>query len=323
MRGAGYRNMIAVAPCWKVGRIQYCRTRSPRLDGTAETLSGSIELGIFDESERVRARGSQAHARRSWPLSARLLVGALFVLNILLAAFFVKTEIERPGTPAILHSPKAGPTPKLNATPDQGSSRGLTSPAIEARPVASPGPQMAKRGPIKTLPKALGAGLRASKPSRAALPAPMRRTVIYPSPEPLVGTPAPVRNPAVSSSASANISRPGRAPSFGSPGAGVPSSAGTHPNAPAASALNPAAIGHGLTAKGTRSGAVATVASVRLPAMEKELVTPHRPVAPAGVKVEIIPRPPVTLENCGDDKVFIACPTLKIRYDTPYTTPDQ
>jgi len=56
--------------------------------------------------------------------------------------------------------------------------------------------------------------------------------------------------------------------------------------------------------------------------MEKELVTPHRPVAPAGVKVEIIPRPPVKLENCGDDKVFIACPTLKIRYDTPYTSED-
>jgi hypothetical protein len=315
--------MIGVAPCWKAGRIQYCRTRSRRLDGTAETLSGSIELGIFDESERVRARGSQAHARRSWPLSARLLVGALFVLNILLAAFFVKTEIERPGAPAILHSPKAGSTPKLNATPDQGSSRGLTSPATEARPVASPN-QMAKRAPIKRLPKALGAGLgaglRASKPSRAALPAPMPRTVIYPPHESVVRTPAPVRNPAASSSASANISRPGRAPSFGIPSAGVPSSAGTHPNAPAASALNPATIGHGLTSKGTRSGAVATVASVRLPAMEKELVTPHRHVAPAGVKVEIIPRPPVKLENCGDDKVFIACPTLKIRYDTPYTS---
>jgi hypothetical protein len=53
--------------------------------------------------------------------------------------------------------------------------------------------------------------------------------------------------------------------------------------------------------------------------MEKGVVTPKRPVAPAGVKIEIIPRPPVKLENCGD-KVFIACPTLKIRYDTPYTT---
>ena len=322
MRGAGYRNMIAVAPCCKVGRIQYCRTRFPRLVGTTETLSGSIDLGIFDESEKVRAKGSRAHARRSWPLSARLLVGALFVLNILLAAFFVKTEIERPGAPAILHGPKAGPTPKLNATPDQGSSTGLTSPATEARPVASPSPQMAKRASIKRLPKALGAALGASKLSHAALSAPMPRTVIYPSPEPLVRTPAPVRNPAASSSASANISRPGRAPSFGTPGAGAPSSAGTHPSAPAASAFNPAAIGHGLTAKGTRSGAVATVASVRLPAMEKELVTPHRPVAPAGVKVEIIPRPPVKLENCGDDKVFIACPTLKIRYDTPYTSED-
>jgi hypothetical protein len=287
-------------------------------------------LGIFDESERVRGRGSRAHARRSWPLSARVLVGALFVLNILLAAFLVKTVIERPGAPAILHSPKAGSTPPLNATPDQGSSPALTSPAIEARPVASPSPhvspQVAKRASIKRLPKRLPKALRASTPSRAALPAPMPRAVIYPPHEPVVRapapvrTPAPVRNPAASSIASANIPRPGRAPSFGIPGAGVPSSAGTHPKAPAASALNPAAIGHGLTAKGTRSGAVAAVASVRLPAMEKGLVTQHRPVAPAGVKVEIIPRPPVKPENCGDDKVFIACPTLKIRYDTPYTS---
>jgi len=289
-------------------------------------------LGIFDESERVRGKGRQAHGRRSWPLPARLLVGALFVLNILLAAFLVKTEIKKAGAPAILHSPKADSTPQRNAPTDQGSSPGLTSPAIEARPVASPSTRMAKPAPIKRLPEALGAGrgaglgaglgasLGASKPARAALPAPVPRRVTYASPEPLVRTPAPVRNSAVSSSASANIPLPGRAPSFGTPGAGVPSSAGTHANAPAASALNPAAIGHGLTAKATRSGAVATVASVRLPAMEKGLVTQHRPVAPAGVKVEFIPRPPVTLENCGDDKVFIACPTLKIRYDTPYTS---
>jgi hypothetical protein len=57
--------------------------------------------------------------------------------------------------------------------------------------------------------------------------------------------------------------------------------------------------------------------------MEKGLVTPKKPVAPAGVKVEIIPRPAVKLENCGDDKVFIACPKLKIRYDTPYTSEDR
>jgi hypothetical protein len=89
---------------------------------------------------------------------------------------------------------------------------------------------------------------------------------------------------------------------------------------PAASALDRSAIDHGLAAKGTRPGAVAKVASVGLPAMEKGLVTPKTPVAPIAHKIEIIPRPAVKPENCGDERVFVACPTLKIRYDTPYTT---
>jgi hypothetical protein len=306
------------------------------VDGT----TGSIELGIFDESERGRTKVSQARShvrtvRRSWPLPARLLVGAMFVLNILLAAFLVRTETKRPGAPAIstpltLHPPKAA-TPPPNAPPDQGSSLdqgpsldqgsspGLTSPPVEARPAALPSTQMAKRPPIKTLPKAL----RASKPSRAVLSAPMPRAKFYPPQEPLGRTPAPVRNPAASSSAGANVAPLGRAAFLGIPGAGVPSNAGPHPNAPAASALAPSAIDHGLTAKETPSGSVAKVASVGLPAMEKGLVIPKMPVAPVSPKIEIVPRPAVKLENCSDDKVFIACPTLKIRYDTPYTSKDR
>jgi hypothetical protein len=54
--------------------------------------------------------------------------------------------------------------------------------------------------------------------------------------------------------------------------------------------------------------------------MEKGLMIPKMPVAPISAKIEIIPRPAVQFENCGDDKVFIACPTLKIRYDTPFTS---
>jgi len=34
----------------------------------------------------------------------------------------------------------------------------------------------------------------------------------------------------------------------------------------------------------------------------------------------MIPGRAVNPENCGDDRVFVACPTLKIRYDTPYTS---
>jgi hypothetical protein len=287
----------------------------PRLNGT----TGSIELGIFDESERRRTNGGRARsqvrtARSSWPLSARLLVGASFVLNILLTAFLV--------TPL---RPKAGSPPQLYAPPDQGSGldqgsrRGLNAPPVETRPAALPSSQMAERPPIKALPKAL----RASKPSRAVLLAPMPRTVIYPLDEPLVRTPAPVRNPAASLSANANVASPRQAPSFSISGAGVPSSAGPHPNAPAASALHPSAIDHGLTAKGTQSGSVAIVASARLPAMEKGLVIPKTPVASVASQIQIVPRPAVKPpENCGDDGVFVACPTLKIRYDTPYTSED-
>jgi hypothetical protein len=54
--------------------------------------------------------------------------------------------------------------------------------------------------------------------------------------------------------------------------------------------------------------------------VEKGLVKPTMPVARNFFKIEIVPRPPRKVENCGDDKVFIACPELKIRYDTPYTT---
>ena len=77
-----------------------------------------------------------------------------------------------------------------------------------------------------------------------------------------------------------------------------------------------------LTAKGIRSGSVAKVASVGLPAMENGAVIPKRPVVSVAsqIQVQMIPRPAVNPENCGDDRVFVACPTLKIRYDTPYTS---
>jgi hypothetical protein len=65
---------------------------------------------------------------------------------------------------------------------------------------------------------------------------------------------------------------------------------------------------------------VAKVASVGLPPVEKGLFKPKMPVAPISSKFEVVPRPAVKLTNCGDDKVFIACPTLQIRYDTPYTS---
>jgi len=67
---------------------------------------------------------------------------------------------------------------------------------------------------------------------------------------------------------------------------------------------------------------MAKVHSVGLPSAEKGVVKPKMPVAPISVKIEFVPRPVKVRENCGDDKVFIACPELQYRYDTPYTTAD-
>jgi hypothetical protein len=292
-------------------------------------------LGIFDEPERGRTKVSQTRsrlrtARPSWPLSARLLVGALFVFNILLAAFLVRTEFGRftapaSSTPLAPDGAKAGSTLQTKAPPDQGSSldrrsSGLKTAPVDARPTAVPRIQRAKRPQTKTR--------RASKPQRAALPAPMPQPAVYPSQERVGRTPAPVRNPVTPSSASANVAPPavgapqGLGASFSIPSAGVHTNAGSHPNAPAAPAPAPLPVDNGLAAKGTRSGSVAKVAPVRLQAMEKGLVIPKMPVAPVALpKME--KRPVETPENCGDDKDFVACPTLKIRYDTPYTSPDE
>jgi hypothetical protein len=304
----------------------------PRRDGA----TGSIGLGIFDEPERGRTKVSQTRSRvrmprPSWPLSARLLVGAMFVLNIFLAASLVRTEFERPGAPTIStplapDRPKAGSALQINAPPDQGPSLdrrfslGLKTPPVEARPAAMPNTQKAKRPETHAR--------RASKPQRAALSAPMPQPVIYPPQERFGRTPSPVRNPGARSSASANVAPQGLGAShglgasFGIPGAGVHTNAGPHPNAPASPALAPLAMDNGVTAKGTGSGSMAKVAPVRLQAMEKGLAIPKMPVAPVVLpKMEI--RPAEKPENCGDDKVFVACPTLKIRYDTPYTSPDR
>jgi len=309
----------------EVGRSKNRRVRSLRLDGT----TGSIELGIFDESERGRTKISRARsrvltARLSWPLSARFLVGAMFVLNVLLAAFLVRTETKRPGAPAIstplrLERPRAGSSPQLNAPPDhgssldQGSGLGLKTPPVEARPAALPSTQIAKRPAIRAL--------RASETPRPVLSAPIPRAVVYTPQKPLGQTPAPVRDPAASWGTSVHVAPPGLAASI--PSAGVPGNAGTRPNAPAASALTPSAIGHGLAAKGPLSGSINKVASVELPTMENGLVKPKMPVAPIFTNMEIVPRPAEKHENCGDDKGFIACPELKIRYDTPFTSEDR
>jgi hypothetical protein len=51
--------------------------------------------------------------------------------------------------------------------------------------------------------------------------------------------------------------------------------------------------------------------------MEKGLIKPKMPVASISPNLQIVPRPPRKVENCGDDKAFIACPVLKIRNETP------
>ena len=239
-----------------------------------------------------------------------------------------RSNVRLKHSPLAPDRPKAGSTLQINAPPDQGSSLdrrsslGLKTPPVKARLAALPGTQKAKRPQTSAR--------RASKPQRVALPAPMPQPVIYPPQERFDRTFSPVRDPAAPSSTSANVApqglgaSQGLGTSFGVPGAGVHSNAGPHPNARAAPALAPLAMDNGLTAKGTGSGSVAKVAPIRIPAMEKGLAIAKMHVAPAVFpKVENVPRPAEKPENCGDDKVFVACPTLKIRYDTSYTSPDR
>jgi len=212
---------------------------------------------------------------------------------------------------------------------NQGSSLGGKTPAVEARPAALPSSSEKAKRPAT---KALGKALEASKTPRTVLPAPMPRAVVYAAHEPPAQPTAPVRDRTAASGPGAVAGQPGVAASFGVSGGGV-SGAGVRGKAappasapaasalaPAASALAPAAIGHGLNARGTQSGSSVRVASVGLPAVEAGLVKPTMPVGRTGLKLEVIPRPVRNVENCGDDNHFIACPELKIRYDTPYTS---
>ena len=271
-------------------------------------------------------------AHRPWPLTARLLVGAMFVLNILLAAFLVRNEIKRPvktlGTPATsapltLEQPKTVPSPQLNAPADegsspQGSSLDLKTPPVEATPAALPATQMAKRPSARAL--------RANKTLRPVLPATMPRAGSHPPEESPAQAPALVRAPAASPGTSAHAAPPGLATPFGTNGARVPGNAAPASNAPAASGpapsavLAPTAIGRGLSANGTRPGSMKKVASAGLPGMETGVVKPKMPVA--RTEIEIIPRPAAERENCSDDDTFIACPVLQTRPETPVPSED-
>lgn len=238
----------------------------------------------------------------------------------------------RPGLPATstplpLEQPKAGSSPQIitppnapsNSAVNQGASSDLKTAPAEARPAALPSPQKAQHLPVKALPKTL----RASKPQRPVLSAPMLRAAVYPAQKPLGQKPASVSDAKANASASANIAQPGMPASNGTRGAGMPSSAGASANAPALSTPALTAIGNGLTAKGSRSGSGYKVASVGLPGVESGVVRPKMPVAPVSAINEVVPRPAEKLENCGDDKVFVACPKLKNRYETPYTSEDR
>ncbi len=270
-------------------------------------------MSVFDESEKRVSKVSEARPRvrtdrRPWPLSARLLVGAMFVFNILLVAFIVRTEMKWPeapatSTPLTPEGPKAGPSPQLDAPVNQGSSLELKTLPVEAMPAAMPSTQMAKRPAIKAL--------RANKTLLPDLSSPMPRAGSYPPQERLGQAPSLARVPATSPGSSANLAPPG---------AGVLGNAGPRPNAPAPSVFAPPAIGHGIIAKGARSVSMNKVASVGLPSIEKGLVIPKRPVAPISPKIEIVPRAAGKVENCGDDESFIACPTLQARPERPISS---
>ena len=297
-------------------------------------------MGVFDEFERRRTRVSRGQPRRPWPLSARLLAGAMIVLNILLVAFIVRTETKRPGapgtvapatsTPPSLEGPKTAPLPQVNTPVDQeapadhGASLDLKTSPLKASPAALPSTHLPKtqrsgRHAIKAL--------RAKKAARPVLRAPMPQAGVHPPQEHPAQTPTAVRGPAASSGASApaaspalsaNVALPRLAAPVGNPGAGVPGKAASPVIAPA-----PLGTGHGLTAKGARPGSTNRVASVGLPSMETGLVKPKLPVATVSPKIEIVHRPAGKVENCGDDDTFVACPTLHTRPEGAISSEDK
>ena len=283
-------------------------------------------MGVFDESDRRRAKVSQV--RRPWPLSAWLLVGAMLVFNILLVAFIVRSELKRPGAPATstplsVDRPKTDASPEVNtpvnAPPSEPVDQGTNSPVnpgasldgktppAEAMPAALPSTQKAKRPAINAQ--------RASRTLHPALPVPMPRAGVYPPQERIGQTPAPARDVAASPGSSAYVASPGLAASAGT--FGVPGNAASHPNAPAPSVLAPPATGNGSTARGTRPASTSRVAPVGLPAMVKGSAMQKKPVASVASQLEIIHLPAGKSENCGTDDAFLACPTLHTRAETP------
>ena len=274
-------------------------------------------MGVFDESEWRRTKVSQTGSpvranRRSWPLSARLLVGAMFVFILLLVAFIVRTEIGRPAAPATtspltVEQPKPSPLPELNAPVDSGSSIDQKTPPAEAKPAALPSTQVAKR-PANN-------AQRASRTLLPNYPAPVPRAGVNATQQRLGQTPAPARDAAASPGSSANVSSPGQTATVGA--SGVPGNAGSAPKAPAPSVLAPSATGQGSTAKGTRPATTNRVAPVGLPPMEKGSAMQKKPVASVASQLEIIHLPAGKSENCGTEDAFLACPTLHTRPETP------
>ena len=284
-------------------------------------------MGVFDESERRRTKVSQDSSRsrtdrRPWPLSARLLVGAMLVFNILLVAFIGWTELGRPGAPATsapipLEQPKADASPEVNApvdtqpnaTPgapaDAGSSLDGKTPPAEAVPAALPGAQTAK-------PPA-GSAQQAARTQRPVYPAPKPRPGVNSPPERLGLTPAPV---AASQGTSVNAAPPVAA-SLGAAGAAVRGNAASAAKAPAPSVQVSPVTGHGLPAQATRPATTNRVAPVGLPAMEKGTAMQKKPVVSVASQIEIIHQPPGEVVNCGTDDAFLACPTLHTRPETP------
>ena len=159
VRGAVIWNMMQLRPAGSWAHKKSAHP-SPRRDGA----TGSIGLGIFDEPERGRTKVSQTRsrvrtARPSWPLSARLLVGAMFVLNIFLAAFLVRTEIKRPEArpeqtrTGNFYSAHTRPTEGRFHAADQCATRSGVKPRSEVQPRSENSPCRSQAGRVAQHPE--------------------------------------------------------------------------------------------------------------------------------------------------------------------------
>ena len=239
-------------------------------------------MNSFLRDERPRNDGNQSRLRarkprQPWPGSAKFALGTMIVLNLMMGGFLLRTELNRP-EPA--EKPAAAAV--LNV-PHELTPKPDPIPApVDVKPLPDPVTEVAKPAPVVARrPRKARSPVTPEGPSQARLATPQRNEFEG-------QIPAPVHEPI----ATPNVNDP--PPPFVS----APSARPAHSD---------------LLPKNTTPKLTSKVAPVRLPGIDKGW-QPKMTANPGSPLIQIIPRPPADPpENCGDQKKFIPCPTLRTR----------